>query len=181
MKHLNRFLLICLWSSGLVWAQENTTEIATGPENANSDRAIKAKALMQSRNGSQAKGTVEFIQGRDTVHVQYNIEGLGKKKIYGFHIHEKGDCSAPDAKSAGGHYLPTGKGGGTSLDSPQKYAGDMPQLKSDSSGRAEGFFSIGNLSVNEKNGIMGRAVVIHGGPDNPNEPSAPRIACGVIR
>src|SRR5689334_21079773 len=52
------------------------------------------------------KGTVEFTQVDDGVEVTANIEGL-KKGDHGFHIHEKGDCSAPDASSAGGHFNPS--------------------------------------------------------------------------
>ncbi|MFN8790935.1 MAG: hypothetical protein ACK5Y2_05695 [Bdellovibrionales bacterium] len=39
MKNWKQIALILVCSSGLAWAQENTTEIATGPENANSDQA----------------------------------------------------------------------------------------------------------------------------------------------
>lgn len=163
-----------------VLAQDNKPKMGAS-ESTNDDKAISAKAELQSRNGSKVNGTVEFVQGEKTIQVQYKFEGLGKQKNYGFHIHEIGDCSSPDAKSAGPHYLPIAPTGGTAKDSPQKHAGDMPQVTSDSNGRAEGYFSIGGLTINEENAIMGRAVVLHGGPDNPNKPAPPRISCGVIR
>src|SRR5260221_14792242 len=44
----------------------------------------------------KVKGTVEFKEVEGGVEVTANLEGL-KKGDHGFHIHEKGDCSAPDA------------------------------------------------------------------------------------
>jgi len=37
------------------------------------------------------------------------ITGLKPNSEHGFHVHEKGDCSAPDATSAGGHFNPAGR------------------------------------------------------------------------
>lgn len=140
-----------------------------------------ALADMQSRNGSKVQGQVEFVESPQGLQVAYKISGLERKKKYGFHIHEKGDCSSPDAKSAGPHFMPISTTGGTSQDSPQKHAGDMPMLIADNSGLSEGMMNVSGITLKGKSSIIGRAVIIHDGPDNPNQPSARRIACGIIR
>lgn len=140
----------------------------------------KAQADLKSKNGAQAKGTVEFIEAPGALQVRYEITGLGKNSRHGFHIHEKGDCSSPDAMSAGKHYLEIAPSGGTAADSPQQHAGDFPQIKADSNGTAKGQFVVSNLTLNKNNPIKGRAIIVHSGPDNPNQKSPSRIACGVI-
>ncbi len=139
-----------------------------------------AKVNLQPLQQSSATGTVTFLETKAGVKVQYNIRGLGKNARHGFHIHEKGDCSSPDGKSAGPHYHKIAETGGTSSDNPQKFAGDMPELKADKNGEASGSFFMRHISLSEQNPIIGRAVIVHGGKDDITKPSAPRIACGKI-
>ena len=81
-----------------------------------------ATCKLESKSGSQVTGTVTFMKMGDDVHVIADITGLKPGK-HGFHIHEKGDCSAPDAMSAGGHYNPMKmQHGGPS--SSQRHMGD---------------------------------------------------------
>jgi superoxide dismutase, Cu-Zn family len=145
----------------------------------------KAQAEMISRNASQVSGSVAFYQTKDGVEVKYNLQNLPAKKKLGFHIHEKPDCSSVDAKSAGGHYGKLHGGGGTSLDFPDRYAGDLPQISSDAKGKAEGSFIVRDLSLSEttagKFTIKNRAIIVHEGPDDITKKSAKRISCGVIK
>src|ERR1700722_4375174 len=67
-----------------------------------------ATAILKPTKGSKAKGTVRFNEIPPNVHIIADITGLSPGK-HGFHIHEKGDCSAPDASSAGGHFNPEHK------------------------------------------------------------------------
>jgi Cu-Zn family superoxide dismutase len=147
---------------------------------ARSEVPTTARAELQSKSGSEVKGWVEFLQEEEGTKVRYRITGLEQGKAYGFHVHEKGDCSSKDAKSAGPHFQRISKKGGTASDSPGKHAGDLPEIKANANGVAEGEFETELLSVSGKNAVDGRAVVVHGGPDNPQKKSAPRIACGVI-
>lgn len=140
-----------------------------------------ATATLTGKSGSDVLGKVDFKESAAGLDVTYRIEGLEKNSRHGFHIHEKGDCSSADAKSAGPHYAPIAKTGGTSIDSPQKHAGDLPEINADETGVAAGTFSIPRLSVDEKLGIENRSIVVHGGPDDPTKKSPPRIACGVIK
>src|SRR6476646_6671342 len=79
--------------------------------------ATKAVANLKSSSGSEVTGTVTFTKSGDDVQMVADIKGLKPGK-HGFHLHEKGDCSAPDAASAGAHFNPTMKhhGGPASLD-----------------------------------------------------------------
>ena len=70
----------------------------------------KAEAKLAPTAGNKASGTVTFEQDADSVWVKAKVEGL-TPGLHGFHIHEKGDCSAPDGSSAGGHFNPLTPGG----------------------------------------------------------------------
>lgn len=139
-----------------------------------------AEAVLVAKNGSKVNGTVLFEQLPNNMLVTFNIEGLPPSKQFGFHIHEVGDCTSDDAKSAGGHYFPLSEKGGTSSDNPGRYAGDFPMIRSDKDGLAEGNYKTSKLTVAKNRAIVGRAIMVHAGPDDITKPSASRIACGAI-
>lgn len=145
----------------------------------------KASANLDSRSGSNAKGTVNFVwQGHDVL-VSGNFSGLKPNAEQGFHVHEKGDCSAPDATSAGGHFNPDTKSHGMP-GSGSHHAGDMPNIKSDANGNAVYSAKLSGFTVNSgSTGVLGKSVVVHRDPDDyksqPAGNSGPRIACGLIK
>ena len=103
---------------------------------------------------------------------------------HGFHVHEKGDCSAPDATSAGGHFNPDGKPHGHPSHGPH-HLGDMPMLEADGGGNATLKAFLPGLALGGgPTGLAGRAVVVHAAVDDfksqPAGNSGARIACGVI-
>ena len=63
---------------------------------------------MAPTQGNKVSGTVTFVPSGDKLKVFAEVSGL-TPGLHGFHIHEKGDCSAPDGTSAGGHFNPTSK------------------------------------------------------------------------
>lgn len=147
----------------------------------------KLTAQLLAKNSSQVSGQIDFVQSADKLTINYKIKNLPNKRKFGLHIHENSDCSSIDGKSAGGHYakLPGHEGHGTSLDFPDLYAGDLPQVTSNNRGVAEGSFTVSHLSisggVSNTYSIVNRAVILHGGPDDKTKKSAPRIACGIIK
>jgi superoxide dismutase, Cu-Zn family len=143
--------------------------------------STSASAKLESRSGSKTTGQIDFSQAADGLKIDYKVMGLAPNSSFGFHVHEKGDCSSPNAKSAGSHFHKIAEKGGTSIETPGEYAGDLPQLKSDAKGVAQGSVTVTQLSLNGENAIDGLSVMVHGGPDNVKEQSPPRIACGVIR
>lgn len=140
-----------------------------------------AIAIMESKSGSSVTGTVNFSETNEGLKVHYKFDNLIKNKSYGFHVHENGDCSSVDAKSAGKHYMPVAATGGTSIDSPEKHAGDLPPINAEKEGSNEGSFMVTEITLKAKNPIMGKAIILHEGPDDINSKSPPRIACGIIK
>jgi len=68
-----------------------------------------AAASLSPTRGSSVAGEVTFDQVGDRVRVDARVSGLSPNREHGFHIHEVGDCSAPDASSAKSHFNPYGK------------------------------------------------------------------------
>src|SRR5262245_5941084 len=66
---------------------------------------LRAEVDLKPTQGNTGSGKVEFVSEAGGVRVSGKLEGL-KPGEHGFHVHEKGDCSAPDAASAGGHFNP---------------------------------------------------------------------------
>lgn len=146
-----------------------------------SEPSVMAK--LAPTQGNNANGTVTFAQHGDKVIVDAEIAGL-TPGMHGFHIHEKGDCSAPDGTSAGGHFNPTKQPHGD----PSGHAhheGDMPMLNADADGRAKLHVELDSLSLQPgENSIVGKAVIIHAKADDfvtqPTGNSGARVACGVV-
>ena len=145
-----------------------------------------ASAKLESKSGSKVWGSVSFRELGSKVEVRADVRGLPPGGQFGFHVHEKGDCSAPDAMSAGGHFNPGGKPHAHPDKTPERHAGDMSNLRSDGEGNAVYSFETTLLTVNPgPTSVVGRAVVVHANPDDytsqPAGNAGPRIACGLIR
>lgn len=143
-----------------------------------------AVANVKPTQGNKVAGTVEFRQSGSVVRVKVDLTGFAPGSEHGFHVHERGDCSAPDAMSAGGHFNPTGVAHGT-FDHPPHHAGDLPNLKADDKGEVHTSFEVTYLSVGSGGSdVAGRSVILHRDADDytsqPAGNSGPRIACGVI-
>jgi Cu-Zn family superoxide dismutase len=143
-----------------------------------------AVAVLAPTTGSTASGTVRFTQAGDRVRVRGEIRGLRPGAEHGFHVHEKGDCSAPDATSAGPHFNPGGAQHGRP-GSGAHHAGDLQNLRANAQGIVDEEVRFDGLTLSAgTNSIAGRALVVHRDPDDyasqPAGNSGPRIACGVI-
>lgn len=158
-----------------------TNSVSVQPEQPAGSGTI-ASAVLSPASGSQVKGTVTFIREGTKTRVEAKITGLTPGS-HGFHIHEKGDCSAADATSAGGHFNPTGASHG-GPDDANRHAGDFGNLEADNTGSADYTKTFDNLSFTGDGSIIGKAVIIHGGADDlktqPSGNAGSRVACGVI-
>lgn len=142
-----------------------------------------AEVQLQPTRGHEARGRVEFRERQGGLEVVGTLTGLSPGQ-HGFHVHEKGDCSAPDATSAGGHFNPTGQPHGHPAHE-RHHLGDMPMLEADASGKATlNVFLPGVALEGQPSGVVGRAVIVHAGADDfktqPTGNSGGRVACGVI-
>ena len=80
-------------------------------------------------------------------------------------MHEKGDCSAVDASSAGGHFNPAANVHGRA-GSGAHHAGDMDNLVADGEGVARVDIHLQGVTLGggAANDIAGRALVVHWRP-----------------
>jgi Cu-Zn family superoxide dismutase len=142
----------------------------------------KATANLEPRSGSKVKGVVTFTKMGDEVQVVGDIENLTPGK-HGLHIHEKGDCSAPDAASAGAHFNPTHAhhGGPDTLD---HHSGDFGNITADASGKAHLEWKGKWIALSGEYSVIGKSVVVHEKEDDlktdPSGNSGSRVACGAI-
>jgi Cu-Zn family superoxide dismutase len=148
-----------------------------------SSAPLKAVAVLHPTAGNKVSGIVTFTEEADGVRVQADITGLPLGK-HGFHVHEFGDCSAPDLVSAGAHFNPTNKPH-AGPDSAARHVGDMGNVEADASGAAKLNYVDHEISLtNDQRSVLGRSVVVHAKADDlksqPAGDSGARVACGVI-
>lgn len=145
--------------------------------------APTAVAVLSPAAGKPVAGKVTFTSQPGGVRVVADIAGL-TPGLHGFHIHEKGDCSAADFTSAGGHFNPLGAKHGAPTDA-ERHVGDFGNIEADASGRARLDQVFSWLTFTGTNSILGRAVIVHDKPDDlktqPTGNAGGRIACGVIQ
>jgi Cu-Zn family superoxide dismutase len=142
-----------------------------------------AIALVRPASGSQVHGEAKFTQVGNRVRVTAEIAGLSPG-AHGFHIHEKGDCSAADGMSTGGHFNPQAKKHGAP-NAPARHAGDLGNLNADEYGKATLALMVDGISVGKgADGIVGRGLIVHANADDlktdPTGNAGGRLGCGVI-
>src|SRR2546421_8233505 len=124
---------------------------------AQAQEVTKAAAQLESKSGSQVTGTVTFTKVGDDVQVVADIQNLKPGK-HGFHIHEKGGCSAADAASAGAHFNPTQHKHGGPM-TAERHDGDLGNIETDASGKTHLDWK-GKLNLSGANSIIGKSVVV---------------------
>ena len=141
-----------------------------------------AMCELSPTEGNTVNGTVMFTQVEGGVKVTAVVMGLTPGN-HGFHVHETGDCSAPDATSAGGHFNPDQMAHG-GPDAEVRHEGDLGNLVADSTGTAHYERVDAHLALEGENSIIGRAVIVHAKVDDltsqPTGAAGARVACGVI-
>ncbi|HEY6928689.1 MAG TPA: superoxide dismutase family protein [Thermoanaerobaculia bacterium] len=147
--------------------------------------APAAKATIESKSGSTVTGTATFtelVTGGTKVHVHIEHAPPG---THGLHIHEKGDCSDPEAKNAGGHFNPSGMphAGPTEM---KRHAGDLGNIEIKPDGTGDLTLTSDMITVKPgPNSVVGRAVVFHEKADDlttqPTGNAGGRLGCGVIK
>lgn len=142
------------------------------------------KAIMQPLGESGVTGIVSFSVTPRGVRVEVDLKGLAPGN-HGFHIHEIGDCSSPDGKSAGGHFNPADVPH-AGPEAEAAHAGDLGNLEAGENGQARITIMSSRVTLGDgaPTDIMGRAVIVHADPDDlesqPTGAAGGRVACGVI-
>lgn len=143
-----------------------------------------ATATLRPTEGSEVRGTVTFTTVEGGVRVTARVTGLTEGD-HGFHIHEYGDCSAPDGTSAGGHFNPDGSPHGAPMNPPSaRHVGDLGNIHAGADGVATYDRVDTELAFDGPHSILGRGVIVHEGADDltsqPTGNAGARVACGVI-
>ena len=147
----------------------------------NSD-LLSAVCILYPTEGNETSGIVKFTQTPEGIKIVADVNGLTSGK-HGFHIHEFGDCSRLDGKSAGGHFNPDGKKHG-SPNSGERHVGDLGNLLANEEGKAYYERTDSYIYFTGLNSIIGRAIIVHAGEDDltsqPTGNAGAWLACGVI-
>ncbi|WP_437326114.1 superoxide dismutase family protein [Sorangium sp. So ce381] len=144
---------------------------------------VSISVPIEARTKSKLKGTATFTEVEGGVKVAVQVSGAPKGKV-AVHVHETGDCSAPDAKSAGAHYNPENHPHGIPDGAPH-HLGDLGniEVKADGTGAHEIIAKGANLKEGAPNTFLGRAIIVHEKADDGSQPAGNaggRIGCGVI-
>ena len=192
MKTLPQTVLAFTTAAALAACAGAPTQSAAPPASAaraaahNASTAKQAVANLASASGSLVSGRLVLAPMGDGVHVTGEIGGLQANSQHGFHIHEKGDCSAADASSAAGHFNPAAKAHGRAGHGAH-HAGDADNLVADAKGvaRVDRHFSGVHLGGGGAGDIAGRALIVHASADDyssqPAGNAGARVACGIIK
>lgn len=146
-------------------------------------KAPGATAVLLPTKGSEVRGAVHFSQREGFVLVTGRITGL-TPGAHGLHVHEKGNCTAQDASSAGPHYNPyNAPHAGPRSDA--HHGGDLGNVIANVDGESEFTIEVHGITVGPVgNSVIGRSVVVHAEADDlvtqPAGNSGPRLACGLI-
>lgn len=174
--------------AGLAQAQQQDQADTQTKQDAKRLEVLNQPAIanLQATKGNQARGTVTFTptDKANKVKVQVHLSQLKPGSVHGLHVHEKGDCGAADASSAGGHFNPAGKPHGDRT-AAERHAGDLGNVEASSAGKVSATFDVEGISVSDaQDGIIGKSVILHEKADDlksqPSGDSGSRIACAVI-
>ena len=146
--------------------------------------AKQAIATIAPTSDNIVTGMAIFTQDGDQITVTIEIQNASPG-LHGVHIHEFGDCSSPDAKSAGGHWNPTdvahGKWG-----SDEFHLGDIGNITvgEDGTGSIELTTDLWEIGTGSDIDVVGKSIIVHADADDfvsqPSGNAGARIGCGVI-
>jgi superoxide dismutase, Cu-Zn family len=138
---------------------------------------------LAAKSDSKLSGKATFTEVDGGVKVKVQVAGAPPGKI-ATHVHEKGDCSAPDATSAGGHFNPASHPHALPP-SAERHLGDLGNIDvgADGTGTTEITIKGASLKDGDPNSFLGKAIIVHAKQDDGGQPvgnAGGRIGCGVI-
>ena len=160
-------------------AQEPAEQAVTDPEPA----PPSAVAELHGRADNEIQGWVLVKEKDGEVFIEAHVENA-PAGMHGLHIHQVGDCSSDDFKSAGGHFNPT-ESAHACPDADEHHAGDLGNVEIGEDGLVHAELTSSMLTVIEgPASVIGRAVILHEKADDcetqPTGAAGSRLACGVF-
>ncbi len=166
------FLFLIGFYASPIYSEPSTTE----------EPVKRAIVALNPTKGNKAIGLAHFIEVDGGIRVVVTMDNMPPGK-HGIHIHEFGDCSAPDGTSTGGHFNPTRKSHG-SPDALQRHVGDLGNIVANEKGHGRYDRVDTVISLNGPYSIIGKSLVVHSNGDDfvtqPTGNSGAPIACGLI-
>jgi Cu-Zn family superoxide dismutase len=161
---------------------------AAEPAKAEPEKAAAAPksltAALEPKSNSKLTGSVTLTEVDGGVRVQLAVAGVKPGK-HGAHVHEKGDCSAPDGASAGGHFNPGGHPHALPAADP-RHLGDLGNIEVGADGKGELDITVkgATLEDGKPESYVGKAIIVHEKTDDGGQPTGNaggRIGCAVLK
>jgi superoxide dismutase, Cu-Zn family len=158
------------------------TPPAEAPAAAEAGKTVQV--AFQSKSGSSLAGSGTLTETSTGVQVALALENVPPGE-HGAHVHEKGDCSAPDASSAGGHFNPEAHPHSLPEATP-RHLGDLGNVNigADGKGTLDIVATGANLKEGDSSSFLGKAIIIHEKKDDGGQPvgnAGGRIGCAEIQ
>lgn len=170
--------LLALAATGLLAACASGPRAPAAPPDAQSEppprasagTASTARANLAAASATLASGRIDLRAEADGVRLGGEIGGLSRHGAHVLQVHQRGDCSAIDASSAGPYFDASGEG---ALD------GGSDRIVADGRGvaRVDQLVRGAVLGGGAANDIAGRSLVVLGSTAGA---TGARIACGII-
>lgn len=165
-------------------AEPQAAELIPTPPALDATTGMTITVTLMPTRGNTAAGRLVLSTDGKGIHITGSVRGLQPNSVHGIHIHENGDCTAPDASSAGAHFNPLGHPHGAP--GANSHVGDLGNITANSRGIALVDLRAiqATLRASAPTDIFGRAIIVHAGADDmisqPSGESGARIACGTI-
>lgn len=188
MSYISLLFVVILFLSACTSSSKRGDESQAGEEDRQEKQAEKrtAKAEMEPCSDSKAKGEATFTEENGTVLFELTVENLTPGE-HAVHLHEKGDCSAEDGSSAGGHWNPAMRPHGKRGDATGFHKGDVANISIGDDGKGTLKLSIDDWTVGgpDSTNVIGKSVIVHASPDDftsqPAGNAGARVSCGEIK
>lgn len=141
-------------------------------------------ASIEAKSGAKLAGEVTFSITAKDVTVKVAVTGAPPGE-HAVHLHEKGDCSAPDGNSAGGHWNPGNDPHGR-WTKEHHHLGDIGNMTVGDDGKGEVTLTTDKWTVGSghPNDVVGKSVIVHEKRDDftsqPSGNAGGRIGCAVL-
>lgn len=159
--------------------------LATSCKTSTDSKANELKITLEPKSDTKTSGFAVFSEKDGKVTFTATISGL-TPGIHAIHIHEKADCSAADAASAGGHWNPTFKKHGK-WGVGEYHKGDIGNFAADENGNGKIILTTDQWCVgcgDPNKDVIGKAIIVHKAADDfttqPTGNAGGRVACSAI-